>query len=383
MIIGIDATNIRHGGGLTHLYEILKQYDHQIKPSIKVVVWSGEITLKKIGEYGWLKKVEPDLLNRNLFYRMFWQRFLLSREATKEGCDVLFMPGGSFTGTFHPVVSMSQNLLPFEYSELRRYRGQLTYFRLLFLQLTQTRTFKRSEGVIFLTKYAEEAVLKVTGPLQGVTIQVSHGYNEEISSTPKQQRSIDEYSDENPYRILYVSTIDEYKHQWHVVDAIVRLRSCGIPVVLDLVGSSPNGNAYNKLREAIREFDPEEVAVNYRGEVPYQEIKSVYSSADMAMWASSCETFGIILLEAMSAGLPVASSNRGATHEILGDAGCYFNPENPDEIYRCLDRMIHDPELREEYSRKSFSISKKYSWNRCAKETFEFLIRVATSPKKV
>ena len=59
--------------------------------------------------------------------------------------------------------------------------------------------------------------------------------------------------DDNPYRVLYVSIIDQYKHQWNLIDAIGSLRKMGLPIVLDLVGPSyiPALNRMNLLPAGI------------------------------------------------------------------------------------------------------------------------------------
>ena len=117
----------------------------------------------------------------------------------------------------------------------------------------------------------------------------------------------------------------------------------------------------------------------------YTELHALYADADLCVFASSCETFGQILTEAMSAGLPVACSNRSAMPELLGDAGVYFDPENSLDIARALRELIDLPELRTEKAWASFERAKTYSWARCARETFGFLAEIAntTGPRFV
>ena len=61
--------------------------------------------------------------------------------------------------------------------------------------------------------------------------------------------------------------------------------------------------------------------------------------------------------------------------EILGDAGIYFDPERPSEIAAALRTLIESPELRAEKADAAFRRAKGFSWDRCAEETFGFLIR--------
>ena len=98
-----------------------------------------------------------------------------------------------------------------------------------------------------------------------------------------------------------------------------------------------------------------------------------YSKVDMFVFPSTCETFGISLLEAMTAGLPIASSDRGPMPEVLKDAGLYFNPESVTSIKNCLRYMIENPNLRKRLGAKAKQYSQAYSWKKCADETFAFL----------
>ena len=124
--IGIDATNLRSGGGVTHLLELLRAAQPSEHGVGHIVIWGGKSTLKALEAQPWLSKRNPSALDKGILQRTLWQRYRLSEAARDEGCDVLFVPGGSHAGNFHPVVTMSQNLQPFEMHKLLRYGG--TFF---------------------------------------------------------------------------------------------------------------------------------------------------------------------------------------------------------------------------------------------------------------
>jgi glycosyltransferase involved in cell wall biosynthesis len=119
--------------------------------------------------------------------------------------------------------------------------------------------------------------------------------------------------------------------------------------------------------------------VHYLGAVPYGDLHTIYSKADLCLFASSCENMPNILVEKMASGLPIACSNRGPMPEVLGDAGVYFDPESPHDIERALQELIDSPDLRVTKSKASFARAQAYSWARCAKETFECLGEVRNS----
>jgi glycosyltransferase involved in cell wall biosynthesis len=371
MILGIDATNIRVGGGVHHLIEVLAVGDSDKHSFDRIILFGSKVTLDQIEPRPWLVKVSPSALNGNLIQRLVWQRFELSLALRKYQCNLLFVPGGSYSGTFRPVVSMSQNLLPFELKEIRRYGWSFTALRLFLLRFSQGKTFTSADGIIFLTDYARSVVTRVVHISDAKSIVIPHGINAKFSYPPKLQVPIANYSSDRSYRILYISTIDMFKHQWNVVEAVAKLRLLGYPVVLDLVGGS-YPPALARLNHALNKYDPGHAFVDYLGPLSYREIEKKYADADLFVFASSCETFGQIITEAMRAGLPIACSERSAMSELLQNCGVYFNPEDSDSIAGAIRRLLDDPNLRCYMASAAKEMSARFSWERCADETFEF-----------
>lgn len=370
--IGIDAANLRRGGGRTHLIEILNAVKVDELGIGKIIVWGSRETLGLLEDKPWLEKIAPNALEGGLVKRLLWQKFSLSKLARDVGCDVLFVPGGSYSGDFRPVVSMSRNMLPFEWNELLRYGVSALTLKLVFLRSVQKATFKRSDGVIFLTQYAQNVVENVVSELRFKKI-IPHGLNIRFSREPKLQKDIENYDRGSPFRLLYVSIIDMYKHQWNLVEAVARLREkTGWPIVLDLVGPF-YPPALKILEKTIDNVDRNRSWVNYYGAMPFSQLHKVYVKADLGVFASSCENMPNILLETQAAGLPVACSDKGPMPEILGDAGEYFDPENPKSIADALECLIASKQLRASMAEKSYEKSIEYTWERCAKETFMFI----------
>jgi glycosyltransferase involved in cell wall biosynthesis len=375
LTVGIDATNMRAGGGRTHLIELLREATPEQYGFSRVVVWGSQQTLDLLDDRPWLEKVAFPQHEGNWLSRSAWQYFRLARVARDARCDLLFVPGGTYVGSFHPVVTMSQNLLPFEWQELQRYGGSLNIFRLMLLRLTQSQTFRTADGVIFLTQYSKAMVSQVTGLLADSAI-IPLGLNHRFLMPPKKQKAIETYSSDQPLRILYVSIVDLYKHQWWVVEAIAQLRQLtGWPIALDLVGPS-YAPALRRLQDTIQRHDPQGRWVTYRGAIAFDQLHETYHQADLGLFASSCENMPNILTETMAAGLPVACSNRGPMPEILGDAGVYFDPEDPQSITTALQQLIASSELRTRLASASFTAAQQYTWRRCADETFDFLADV-------
>jgi glycosyltransferase involved in cell wall biosynthesis len=107
--------------------------------------------------------------------------------------------------------------------------------------------------VVFLTSYARDIVMRVAKHTAGGSRTIPHGIDERFTHPPRAQ--LPAQAMDRPFRILYVSIIDVYKHQVEVVAAVAALRATGIPVELDLVGPA-YPPALNRLERRLSRIDP-------------------------------------------------------------------------------------------------------------------------------
>jgi glycosyltransferase involved in cell wall biosynthesis len=376
VILGIDASNLRQGGGVTHLYELLRAAQPAEHGFSQVILWGGRSTLAQVEQRPWLVKASLPVLERPLWRRALWQRFELSRLARAAACNVLFVPGGSYAGAFRPVVTMSRNMLPFEWCELRRFGWSAMTLKLLLLRAVQGRSFRRADGLIFLTRYARDMVMQVVGTTRGRRRIIPHGIDARFESAAGPQLPIGHYGPQRPFRILYVSIIDMHKHQWHVAQAVAQLRADGLPLTLDLVGPA-YPPALRRLRRCLARLDPAGEFIHYAGPVPHARLHELYREHQLCVFASSCENMPNILLEGMASGLPVACSDRGPMPEMMGESGVYFDPESADSIAAAVRTLAGSPALRGQVAQSALERVRDFSWRRCADETFSFLSELA------
>ena len=373
MIVAVDGSNIRAGGGLTHLTQLINHLDPASQGLSELVVFGGSGLLAKIPEKSWIKKVHEPILDRALPFRMIWQQLILPLAVKKMRCDILFSPGGTLPRFCSiPMITMSQNMLPFEPKEAARFGWSYMRLKMFLLTLSQSRSFRAAQGIIFLTQYAKSEVMRVCSGIKAVTALIPHGIEPRFRAMPKHQDPKLGQSSEFPFRLLYVSIIDVYKHQCEVAEAVARLRKKGISVTIDFVGGA-YPPALAMLEMTLRDLDPRGEFLKYLGPVPFEQLHALYQSADGFVFASSCENLPNIMIEAMSAGLPIASSRKGPMPEVLGSNGVYFDPDDVASVEAALHELVSNPSLREKWARGAMEDSKQYSWERCAKETFDFI----------
>lgn len=385
MIIGIDASNIRAGGGLTHLSCLLDAVESgEVCGVRRIVVWGGNRTLERLTGSELVELIHVPILDLPLPVRMLWQRWVLPSCLRRNNCDVLFSPGGVLPSRLAlPAVVMSQNLLPFEKSEYQRFSFfSFMRWKMLIVRLNQQRSMALADGLIFLTDYARDTVLGSLGRHTRQTKVIPHGIEPRFFCSPRRAELPSAFTELRPFRLLYVSIVDVYKHQWHVAQAVSALRSAGIAVTIEFIGPS-YGPALKKLTAAVQNHDPDGQFLYYPGVVPFIQLHESYQKADAFVFASSCENLPNILLEAMAAGLPIACSRRGPMPEVLGDFGVYFDPEQPLEIETALLRLYEHADLRHALAQGAFNAASTFSWGRCAKDTFGFIKHIARNGKQL
>ncbi len=369
--IGIDASSSREGGGVRHLTEILKHFNplnHQIE---NIKVWGNKRTLSNLPSNPWLIKNHVPILEKSVFHRVFWWLFLFDN-ILKSECDVLLSTGGTFVGRFRPFVAMSRNMLVFDEVERSRYGWSVNRLRLLLLRFAQSLTFQNADGIIFISKYAQGIISDQVDLTKKVTSVIHHGVSHDFYSEPKPQKF---FSENDVIKLLYVSTIDAYKHNWVVVEATHRLRQKGYNVTLDVIGGNGFSPSMKIFKRSINRFDPLSKYIHYHGLIHHKDVVQHYKNADIFVYSSTCENMPNILMEAMSAGLPIVCSKYQPMPEFAGNAAQYYDPTSAIETVNALESLIKNPEKRKQISELAYQIAKKYTWDECSDKTFAFLLK--------
>jgi glycosyltransferase involved in cell wall biosynthesis len=115
-----------------------------------------------------------------------------------------------------------------------------------------------------------------------------------------------------------------------------------------------------KLHDIARELGVLD-QLRYLGFVTPEELQSVFASATAMIFPSKFEGFGLPILEAFHARLPVLSSNATVLPEVAQDGGAYFNPDSPEELSALMVRCLDDPDFRESLIQKGCEVLRRFS----------------------
>jgi glycosyltransferase involved in cell wall biosynthesis len=374
MRLGIDASNIGEGGGITHLKEFLDSVttlkrNHGIE---EIIVFSSQKVLNDLIDDEILKKVSFPEFNQGVLQRLKFQLTKYDKEIEKR-CDILFSITGDYIGNFKPLVGMSRNMLLYErdiWLEIMQPK-EILRFWLNFKK--QKRCFKNASGIIFISEYAKQYANRILDIGKKKQIIIPHGISQKFRGKVQTQIEISSYSFEKPFRFLYVSTVHVYKNQWNVVRAIHNLRKNGYPVALTLVGGVIFEPAGELLKKTIKELDPEKRYVTWKGHVPYSKISEEYQKASGIIFASHCENMPNILIESMASGVPILCSNKAPMPEFLKENGFYFNPKEVTSIERAVMDFIAQPSARDQMAHNNLQESDLYSWKKTTEDTIDFI----------
>jgi len=168
-----------------------------------------------------------------------------------------------------------------------------------------------------------------------------------------------------PY-ILYVGTLEPRKNIPNLISAFSSLKMAGFPHKLILTGKL--GWKYEKIFETIRSLKLEN-EVRLMGRLPDSELPYIYNGAELFVYPSLYEGFGLPPLEAMACGTPVITSNSSSLPEVVGDAGITIDPYNVNMLASTMKDVITNKELQDQMIKRGKDKAKTFTWESTARKT--------------
>lgn len=364
----IDALNARQGGGQTYLLNLLTRLPAD-EPAV-IYLLAQEDFGRQL-ESDRVKLLRPEWPVRNGLVRAAWERLYLHRHARRLGASLVFFPGGIVAGSTpagSQRVTMFRNVIPFDVDQRRRYSLGYQRVRNWVLERVMLKSMLHADLVIFLSNYGRSLIEKRAGGAIPGAVTIPHGVSPLFRNADGPRPS---WVPDTPY-LLYVSSFEPYKAQLEVVRAFARVvEHWKEPLSLVLVGPRNTPYAEQVVGEIARLGLGDRVVIP--GNRPYAELPAAHHHSLIGIFASEAENCPNALLEAMAAGKPILCSRRPPMPEFGGDAVCYFEPSNVDELASQLLRLLGDPQTRAQLGARAADWSRRFDWDRTARDTWAAL----------
>ena len=200
---------------------------------------------------------------------------------------------------------------------------------------------------------------------------------------------LDRFADAEPFEqlrdgtlnILFVGRFEERKGLIHLLKAYHRLRKRHVDARLLIIGSGPKQREYTRWVGLRNVRD-----VEFLGRVSDEDKARYFASADIFCAPSTGqESFGIVLLEAMAAGVPIVASDIHGYKNVLirGEQGLLVEPRNHRALAAALYRLAGDPDLRHRMGEAGRATAPEYSWDRVSERLVEYYREVLADPATV
>ncbi len=285
---------------------------------------------------------------------VYWELTGVNSHLRRLGADIVIFPRG-----FAPIrcvirdAVIIHDMIPFYYDEV--FPGYFGFLENLYIKSRLKASAKHAYRVITISEASKKDIVKYTG-IGEDRIRVIHDSCEASSYGDK--------TEGEPY-ILAVTSDLPHKNAGAVVRAYeAYLKTAADPLKLVIIGIEDSA-AYGASEGALKKTE----CHKYIGDV--NEMKRYISNAEVFLFLSLKEGFGLPPLEAMAAGVPVVCSKRSSLPEVVGDAGALVDPDDPREVASALDKVICDRALKDSLVLRGYENCKRFDAGRIFREYYE------------
>ncbi len=191
-------------------------------------------------------------------------------------------------------------------------------------------------------------------------------YDPRICYVDKNLQMLQQMGIDGPF-LLYLGAIDSRKGIFDILKAFELIKQKNSEIKLVLAGGM-NAAEESLIYQKIGLYNACE-DILFTGFVDDKTKRVLLSSAEVFLFPSEYEGFGIPILEAMACGTPVITTNVSSLPEVGGNAAMYVTPKKPEQLAAAIERMLYSENLRQEYVAKGFENIKNFSWDKTAELT--------------
>lgn len=367
MLIGIDASRAnkpKKTGVEWYSYHLIQELKKIDKDNRYFLYTDRPLT-------GDLAQCPPNFEERILSWPLprFWTLGRLSWEMKfgKEVPDILFVPAHTIPLLQPRRTVVTVHDIGFEhFPELYQWADKLYHrFTIRFIK-------RFADKIITVSNFSKKDLVDFYRISPEKIEVVYNGYdNDHYKLIENQIRKIVE-----PY-LLFIGRLEEKKNIPALVRAFgeFKLRHSQDKHKLVLIGKP--GFGFERAEKLMARYHIQDQIV-LPGWVGDEELPLWLAGAELFVFPSLFEGFGIPVLEAFACGCPVICSKTTSLPEVAGEAALMFDPANTHEIVTRLEQVLFNPEVRDSLREKGFRQAQHFSWHKCARETLDVLMEVGS-----
>lgn len=300
--------------------------------------------------------------------RVFCEQFTLPRVIAANGIEVLWNPGNTA-----PVFGKCPQATTVYDMQYEHFPEDFSKVGLFFTKLFTKISLGRSKVVLTISEFSRQEIVKFTktrfDKIKAIPLSADSGFSEKHPGDFVAERVMVLTRSADPY-ILMVSNTYPHKSMETGIQAFGKIMA-DIPHKLVVIGKPRLGEAEVEKAMAALPQEGRVVRLQY---VMGQDLAALYQGADLFVFPSKYEGFGLPVLEAMSAGVPVVTTREGSIPEVGGDTVNYADAGDVDSFASSMKRILSlDPAARADMTDKARSRAAKFSWEETARATVALL----------
>jgi len=300
----------------------------------------------------------------SIISRILWEQLILPWQLLYYRIDLLFTPSVAIPfWTPGKTVTVIHDMIPFHKSVAKYSRMRSNYIR-----AATIKAIKKSDILIAVSETTKREMIQLCDAPEDRIFVCLEGADlkyQKITSQSVINEGRLKYKLPDKF-ILFVGTLEPGKNLPRLFEAFYQLKKENrIAQKLVIVGAYGWGRLrhYREVLQAPQALKDE---IIFTGYVPDEDLPLIYNAADLFVFPSLYEGFGLPPLEAMACGTPVITSNLSSLPEIVGEAGILINPYNTKDLADAIERVLKDDALKKAMIAKGLAQVKKFSWRRAA-----------------
>jgi glycosyltransferase involved in cell wall biosynthesis len=297
----------------------------------------------------------------NMLAKLIWPNFTLPDKAAADRFDLVHCttPYGTFRKTKYKKIITICDVTPLLFPETH---GRMNVWHHRFVLPA---ILKQADHIITISESSKKDIMRCFKvPEEKITVTLLAA-DKSFQPAPTVIPTDDIANLPRPY-ILNVGTLEPRKNLEGLLRAFATARRKGVSHSLVITGA--RGWGRSPLAGLIQELALDD-AVIFTGFVDDTDLPHLYAGADFFVYPSLYEGFGLPILEAMSCGTPVITSNVSSMPEVAGKAALLVDPRSQAELASAISRLAGDPDLRETMSHLGIKHAAQFSWCKTVHET--------------